>query len=223
MKRNKTLRIAIVLLALVMVSTIGMAGTLARYVSDINATAQAVRAGRWHIAYGDGFALTTALTPVGAGNTITPDPASANTNIIVPGSLVRVSGTASITNNSEVPAEIFLESFSLANNNTRILFSSYDPDHANFTEWQTAAVFQAAFASTALATLQPGATTNPPLAITFYAYWTFQQANVAEDGDVPFSYFDGIDTAYGSVANATDVPTNGFAPTLNLLARQLAA
>ncbi|MCL2530794.1 MAG: hypothetical protein FWE40_01390 [Oscillospiraceae bacterium] len=120
MKRNKTLRIAIVLLALVMVSTIGMATTLARFVDEaIVGTAAVVRAGIWNVD-ADGATFTVgATTPT----VLAPSTQMAHSSIqarnaddiIVPGSIVSFTpDTVEIVNNSEVAAEIRVTAISVA-------------------------------------------------------------------------------------------------------------
>jgi hypothetical protein len=101
MKRNKSLRIAAILLALVMVSVIGMAGTLARYTAtfaDVSSTT--IRAGIFRVeANADSaeFELEAFLGGVeGIDGEI----------VIVPGSTIKLTGDILIDNLSEVDVEI---------------------------------------------------------------------------------------------------------------------
>lgn len=113
MKRNKTLRIAIVLLALVMVSTIGMASTLARYVDTINGTAVVVRAGIWDVDLDEDFEFEAAMSITAAadrvGGAATGVAARNDDIIIVPGTTISFGAPEAgliVENNSEVPADI---------------------------------------------------------------------------------------------------------------------
>jgi len=100
MKRNKFLRIATVLMALVLVSSLGMVGTLARYVTALEGiTSTVVRAGAfdvsidideldWEYEEEDHIKITD------------------GDFIIVPGAVITISGAINIVNDSEVCIQV---------------------------------------------------------------------------------------------------------------------
>ncbi|MDR2687030.1 MAG: hypothetical protein LBB75_04700 [Oscillospiraceae bacterium] len=103
MKRNKVLRTAAILLALVLISTCAMTGTLAKYVKAFDdASATLVRAGKF------GVTMTDFVVDMNAvAYDFQSGYRSAGTDlIIVPGLAVKVVGTFSVTNASEVDVEI---------------------------------------------------------------------------------------------------------------------
>jgi hypothetical protein len=125
MKRNKALRIAAILMALVLVSTMGMVGTLARYTTDFDIESRTVRAGLFRVTgpadlttavsftrlQGDGDDDENVLA-YGAGTSNLGG--STGEDILVPGSIVRVDGPIEIRNLSEVAVRISLDSLALA-------------------------------------------------------------------------------------------------------------
>ena len=120
MKRNITLRIATFFLALVLISTIGMTGTLARYAQTFDGTPASVRAGKFDVVVGGTVGIPLSLEEYGGGEEVHAAAASDATikTIIVPGSqLVPTAGAGgiTITNNSEVTVDIELDSVELTN------------------------------------------------------------------------------------------------------------
>ena len=107
MKRNKTLRIATILLALVLVSAIGMAGTLARYIADFDGASVAVRAGRFNVEVdddlSDAFTWGALLVYDGSNDN---EFAESGDDIIVPGSQLRADGAITVFNDSEVAVRV---------------------------------------------------------------------------------------------------------------------
>ena len=116
MKRNKTLRIATILLALVLVSTLAMVGTLARYVDNFDGETRAVRAGLFRVTTGD---ITESVNFIRLDGCATVDsdvhvhaydepdaPNPEDATIIVPGSVIVVDGYITIQNFSEVTVDV---------------------------------------------------------------------------------------------------------------------
>jgi len=109
MKRNKFLRTAAVLLALVLVTTCGMVGTLAKYVESFNSATKTVRAGLFYVV-GD----TTDLTFTefeGSGSGADAQIKAYNDDaILVPGMVLAPTTSpvskAVITNYSEVSVKV---------------------------------------------------------------------------------------------------------------------
>ena len=115
MKRNKTLRIAAILLALVLVSTCGMVGTLAKYVTDFDMTTNWVRAGLFKVDKEGDFTAALGVTLLdGDGSTETnAKKYDGGLNIIVPGSIVTFDDDLTIKNFSEVDVKIALKSIAM--------------------------------------------------------------------------------------------------------------
>ena len=120
MKRNKILRIATVLLALVLVSTIGMVGTLARYVYEFDELESArVRAGLFRVVAEGDFEEVVDVTLYDWQTGLEEDAAEMYDDdeyyvqIIVPGSMVGLAGTVEVRNYSEVVVDIDIVDFDL--------------------------------------------------------------------------------------------------------------
>ena len=145
MKRNKTLRIAIVLLALVLVSAIGMAGTLARYVATLDSETVAVRAAFWNIDT-DNLVFDDTLTLVAADGAIAARDwdeggvdISAEDIIIAPGTELLLNVSFDIVNNSEVPAEIYVRNITpVGTAHAQIEFRLADVETATPGEYEAA-------------------------------------------------------------------------------------
>lgn len=117
MKKNKFLRTAAVLLALVLVSTIGMTGALAKYITDFTATSTTVRAGLfWVTGPGTTDAIIGADLYEGdmsAGENEAMAYSGSSLDIIVPGSIMKAC-PFTVTNWSEVDVEIAIDSLTCA-------------------------------------------------------------------------------------------------------------
>ncbi|MCL2445521.1 MAG: hypothetical protein FWD06_01975 [Oscillospiraceae bacterium] len=232
MKRNKTIRIAIVLLALVMVSTIGMATTLARYVDTLDGTAITVRAGRWNVVTTPGFAFAATMTHSNHDGTAAGTIQSHNTEvIIVPGTQVAFSAPTTglnVDNNSEVPVDVALASINVPAPagfaGIPLEFRLVTNDAATTTAWDTHAqlllditAFLAVPANTVLTTTPIAANTtnvNVPAANfpSVEVRWAFHQTPAQ----------DVLDTAVGAT-QFTAPTTNTLSVTFNLRAQQAAA
>jgi len=113
MKKNKALRIAAALLVVVMLTTCGMTGALAKYVDTVEVGSTTVRAGLWRIG-GPGASTHTFETFLLEGDAtadtdtethatpyVTTYPTATNDGIVVPGSIIKVKAIE-VTNYSEV-------------------------------------------------------------------------------------------------------------------------
>ena len=126
MKKNKVLRTAAILLALVLLTTCGMTGALAKYVETFTAVGGNVRAGLWKVD-APGAATIGLQATLYEGNTTGPTALVAedqsgvagakkytgSLDIIVPGTIVKVSGLK-IVNYSEVDVQIALTGVTVA-------------------------------------------------------------------------------------------------------------
>jgi len=103
MKRNKILRTAAILLALVLISTCAMTGTLARYVQVFEGKeSQLVRAGVFDVLIDDEVTIDLDKTAS------TMDHWDNDEDIIVPGATLVLKGSFDIINNSEVDVDVDL-------------------------------------------------------------------------------------------------------------------
>jgi len=102
MKRNKILRTAAILLALVLISTIAMTGTLAKYVATLDGASATVRAGLFKVTVEPGEETEALLTFAGAAIVNDSVLAYDDDAIIVPGTQFRAGGAFEIVNDSEV-------------------------------------------------------------------------------------------------------------------------
>jgi len=198
MKRNKVLRIAIVLLALVLVSTLGMTGTLARYVAEFDGASATVRAGLFRVTVDD--TTPAALSPVlyrfNDDGTVAPTLAASSNgdNIIVPGTLFKADSAFTVYNDSEVAVDIglalpanpetFLSGFTTTAGAAALQFSFNEGG-----AWHTIAELGAApggfdLGAALLPTpivLAPGASDD--LDISVWVRWVFS-VNAAADEDI---------------------------------------
>lgn len=208
MKRNHSIRIAIVLLAVVLVSTLGMAGTLSRYVSDIGSAAATVRAGIWDVAdLGNDIEATAVFVLAGSGAVVARD----GDDIIVPGSTVTFTpGDLLITNNSEVAADIILTGATLAvpaGFAARLTFTYGGTTYTSLDELNTAL---ASAADTPLATILAGGNTTLNASnLSIAVNWPFNAGGA--DGNA-------LDTAIGAAAEPDEIVLN-----FTLRAQQAAA
>jgi hypothetical protein len=111
MKRNKTLRIATILLALVLVSTLAMVGTLARYVTTVeDLETGRVRAGLFRVVAGDDEIPIAMATNLFDGDFTAEEHVAQYTestlDIIVPGTIVEATAVVSVANYSEVDVRL---------------------------------------------------------------------------------------------------------------------
>jgi len=109
MKRNKFLRTAAVILALVLITTCGMVGTLAKYVESFNSATKTVRAGLFYVV-GDTTNLTFTEFEGSGSGTDAQIKAYDGDAILVPGMVLAPTtipaSKASITNYSEVSVRV---------------------------------------------------------------------------------------------------------------------
>jgi len=199
MKRNNTLRIAIVLLALVLVSSIGMAGTLARYVDVARVGSATVRAGLWQVRVGaeTTTATTTFTLPVGtlsyhgaAAATARIGDHSDNLNILIPGSSLQVGGNIEVFNFSEVPADISLGNVTVSGlaTSANLRFGLTLDEARGATPITTAAALQTALADAvggagSALTIPANTTTATNVPVSFFVYWPFQLTTTQDEAD----------------------------------------
>ena len=123
MKRNKPLRIAAIFLALVLISTCAMTGTLAKYITTFTPNGATVRAGIFKVDGVNATGTNYELLEIGLG---VEDEAAqyagdkATTGMIVPGSIVKLLGS-SITNYSEVDVVLTIDSIVTTGTSSQML------------------------------------------------------------------------------------------------------
>jgi len=214
-RKRSTLRIAAILLALVMVSAIGLAGTLARYTAEFEGASATVRAGVFRVTPG---AFSTAFT-LGAANAIfNADGTTANPNvvatggIIVPGSVIRSSaGTFTVNNQSEVAVNVFMAGVELTNDiltgdNVEFRVGPAPADWGDIASVLNHAQFDG---TTALngATPIPAATTSGAIALpVIYVRWVNTYATGSDDtSSTPYGMAAACDVL-GCICDYDDVP-----------------
>jgi len=218
MKRNKALRIAAILLTLVLITTCGMVGTLAKYVDTFPGASKLVRAGLFHVV-GDMTNLTFDIFEGDGSGAEGNASAYANTgidDILVPGMRLQAAtgSSATIYNYSEVDVYVEVVGFSVADGWDGLLFS------IDGTNWFSKGDFEAEITAGRITANQIFSISNPvvgaktgQVTVTPALKILWPYANVS-DGDV-IGYQQkgaGVVTAMASGALGYDnVAGNGYA------------
>lgn len=200
MKRNKVLRTAAIIMALVLVSTCGMVGTLAKYVDTFATNSGTVRAGLFKVTGPDTSTVVFDAT-IYDGNNGTEDEAqayaglAANKNIIVPGTIIKVNGFP-VVNYSEVDVRVTIGDLAFVVNgatekfdNELLLFSTTGTA-GSFTKTLKAATSTDILGGTNAymdlkskpAAVAAGDTSNEGSTSEFYILWPFAQDAKNEAG-----------------------------------------
>ena len=199
MKRNKILRTAAIILALVLISTCGMVGTLAKYVKEFkDIGADVVRAGYFEVIAGDGttidFTWDKLSLTVYDGN---PHAVAWNGEpIIVPGYQLELDGTFPIVNLSEVDVTVEAVANSL-------VITGFLPDYllysANGTTWNTDPAVIAAGTLILPSAAIPACGGTDDVQFKLFVRWPFEDSsNLAPQ--------DALDTGIGEAAGEVDKP-----------------
>jgi hypothetical protein len=221
MKRNKAMRIAIVLLALVLVSTMGMVGTLARYAETLDAVeSNVVRAGLWRIGGTANVSLGAALRTYNDSANVDPLKASQYTpdgdrKMIVPGTLIKADQPFTIQNFSEVAVDLAITGLTLEGATAAFLaqlefaiaaagpYAGPGLTLAEINTWLTnnsAAILGAA----ATTTLAPKVGVTAPITPNLFIRWAFDDDSEVNADRTPTNVLDGslIDTPIGKAQAA---------------------
>lgn len=156
MKKNVMMRIASILLVCVLVTTCGISGTFAKYVTSDNAS-DVARIAKWGVtatvtgtAFAQKYEIKTATTDKSGANIEYSVESSTAENVIAPGTSgtftgVNITGTPEVAVNITTNATVTIEGFMLAGNKfyCPVIITINDKDYCGL-DYASAAEFQTA-------------------------------------------------------------------------------
>ena len=188
MKKNRTLRVSALLLALTLITTCFVGGTFAKYTSSANAQ-DTVTVAKWSIKLNDTEMTTSAVTfnlfdEIKDSNINEPE-SDVKSGLIAPGTSGKIA--LKVDNKSEVNAKFSIALEQVANSNNIPL--QYSTDGTNWSD----------SIATLNVTDQEIAMETGTSTLTVYWRWAFDNSTPS----APATQTDATDTALGTTAQAT--------------------